>query len=269
MEVVTARPGPGVRRFAGRYVGYRLEGFAAGVHRGLPSRHLTFIVSLSNPIAQVGQSCGRQAIVAGLHPHPALIAHDGNHFGIALEVTPLGARGLLGLPAGELAGITLEPADLLGPALRCLPERLASLPSWRERFALLDETLAMAAPRRTEPPAEVVYAWQRLQERVGCVSIAALAAEVGWSRRHLLGRFRAEIGLAPKTAARLVRFDAARRALEKDPSRSLAALATECGYYDQSHLDREFKAFAGCPPSTWLAEEFPSVQAAADGHVSS
>jgi AraC-like DNA-binding protein len=45
----------------------------------------------------------------------------------------------------------------------------------------------------------------------------------------------------------------------------LAELATECGYYDQAHLAREFRDLAGCPPSALLAEELRKVQAALHG----
>ena len=44
---------------------------------------------------------------------------------------------------------------------------------------------------------------------------------------------------------------------------TFADLAAECGFYDQAHLAREFRALAGCPPSVWLAEEFRFVQASA------
>jgi AraC-like DNA-binding protein len=44
---------------------------------------------------------------------------------------------------------------------------------------------------------------------------------------------------------------------------SFASLAAECGFYDQAHLAREFRALAGCPPSQWLAEEFRFIQASA------
>src|SRR4029077_17747240 len=86
-------------------------------------------------------------------------------------------------------------------------------------------------------------------------------------------RFRAEIGLAPKAAARVIRFDRARNLLVRrldgatahgataDRGYPLAGPAADCGYFDQAHLAREFRALAGCPPSQWLAEEFRNVQA--------
>ena len=75
-----------------------------------------------------------------------------------------------------------------------------------------------------------------------------------------------EVGLTPKTIARVVRFDRARRLLQRGVMvlrrPMLADLAVACGYYDQAHLDREFRALAGCSPSRWLTEEFRNVQAA-------
>jgi len=94
----------------------------------------------------------------------------------------------------------------------------------------------------------------------------ALASEVGWSRRYLSRQFGVEIGLSPRTAARVVRFDRARRRLQHAAATNgdlrLACVATTCGYYDQAHLAREFNQFCGCPPSRWLREEFRIVQAA-------
>ncbi|MGO8883630.1 MAG: helix-turn-helix domain-containing protein [Streptosporangiaceae bacterium] len=73
------------------------------------------------------------------------------------------------------------------------------------------------------------------------------------------------MGLTPKAAARVVRFDRARRLLQQRALRPaqpvLARLAADCGYYDQAHLAREFRALAGCPPRQWLAEQFRNVQA--------
>jgi len=114
---------------------------------------------------------------------------------------------------------------------------------------------------------EVSWAWQRLLREGGALRVSELAAGTGWSGRHLTSRFRAEIGLTPKAAARVIRFDRARKLLVHkladgaERAYLLADLAADCGYFDQAHLAREFRALAGCPPSQWLAEEFRNVQA--------
>ncbi|MBO0839153.1 MAG: AraC family transcriptional regulator, partial [Actinobacteria bacterium] len=120
-------------------------------------------------------------------------------------------------------------------------------------------------PGRARP--EVGYAWRRLRETAGAISVATLAEETGWSARYLGAQFRAETGLSPKAAARVFRFDQARHRLAARHAAGqrdlLAGLAADCGYYDQAHLAREFRDLAGCPPSAWLAEEFRNIQAGA------
>ena len=123
--------------------------------------------------------------------------------------------------------------------------------------------LSWAADAAVAP--EVSWAWRELLREGGAIRVSELAAGTGWSERHLTSRFRAEIGLAPKAAARVIRFDRARKLLVRKLTAGgdylLADLAADCGYFDQAHLAREFRALAGCPPSQWLAEEFRNVQA--------
>jgi AraC-like DNA-binding protein len=253
-----------VAPFVERYVGYRLDGFPAGVHRGLPSRHLTFIVSIGPQIDVVAQTDPAQAprtyraVVSGLQASPALIAHDGFQEGVAFELTPLGCRSLLGLPAREIWNASLELEELAGPLGVELWERLQLAPGWPERFAICDEVLArLASDRRVEPALE--RSWWLLTESAGTVAVADLARTVGWTRQHFARRFAGEFGLSPKLAARVVRFDRARRMLQA-PFLSIAQVAQACGYYDQAHLTRDFRELAGVSPARLLTGDLPSVQ---------
>ena len=87
--------------------------------------------------------------------------------------------------------------------------------------------------------------------------VADVADEVGYSRRRLSTLVRQETGLAPKEYQRVARFQASRAVLGRRP---LGEVAVECGYADQGHLAREWAELAGCPPTTWLREEFPFLQ---------
>jgi AraC-like DNA-binding protein len=98
----------------------------------------------------------------------------------------------------------------------------------------------------------VALAWHRLAMTGGAVSVRRLAREVGWSHKHLITRFKQQVGVAPKRAARLVRFDRVLRRLHDGPS-PWAELAAELGYADQAHLVREFREFAGTSPSAFPA----------------
>ncbi|MEV4095939.1 helix-turn-helix domain-containing protein [Streptosporangium saharense] len=273
-EFAVRRPPPALRPFVASYTGYREVGREPGRHRGLPSPYLTLIVTLDEPLVLSVRSDGRagperyDTLVGGLHTTSALITHDGRQSGVQLTLTPPGARALLGLPAGELAGADLHLSEVMGGWAGRLRERMLEGEDWAGRFAALDaELLARVRVERTMP-AEVARAWGLLMSSGGAVSAAELAREVGWSGRYLSRRFAEEIGLRPKEAARVVRFDRARRRLRRAAALgelggrlTLADLAAGCGYCDQAHLAREFGALAGCPPSRWLAEEFRNVQA--------
>ncbi len=247
------------------YRGYRIDG-PPGTHRGLPSRHLTFIISLDEPvdIARMpgdAQAPGRfQSFVGGLHATPASIRHDGFQYGVSLDLTPLGARALLGLPAGELAYGVVPLEDVFGPSASGLVDRLVSSLGWGDRFAVLDEVLVRRLKEGCVPPAPVAWAWRRLVSAGGAVEVDTLARDVGYSRRQLSELFRRELGLSPKVAARVVRFEHSRRLLERSEGASLARVAASSGYYDQAHLTREWREIAGCTPSTWMVEELPFLQ---------
>lgn len=265
-DVAIAPPAPALRGLIENYVGYRLVGFDPGIHRGLPSRQLTFIISLDGPVEMAElpnstqASASMAAFVAGLAPAPALIRHDGTQYGIAIEVTPLGARQLFGLPARALAGHVVELDELLRSSSNELMDRLASAPTWSDRFAILDEVLARETREARPPAPEVVHAWNCLVTSEGAMEVSTLACEVGWSRRHLGERFRDEFGLSPKVMARMIRFERSRGQLQLPYRPSLADVAATCGYYDQAHMTREWNQFAGCTPTVWMAEELPSVQ---------
>ena len=265
-EYVQARPVAALRPFVAFYSGYRQRGVAPARHRGLPSPYLTLIFTLDEPLVVAAHPDPRQrpgafeTLIGGLHLSPAIITHDGSQSGVQVAVRPLGCRALFGLPAAEIAHRDVEVTDLLGArAVGEIQERLRAARGWPERFAVLDELLMPDPYREISTRPELAYAADRLLR--GDVPVARVAGEIGWSGRHLTDRFKAELGLRPKEAARIARFDRARRALR--PDARLADIAAGHGFADQSHLVREFQAFAGCAPSRWLADEFGFVQAAA------
>ena len=273
-EYAWAAPAPPLRSLVAWYTGYRQEGVPPASHRGLPSPYLTMIITLDDPLVIARHPDPATApgcyptLIGGLHTSSALITHDGRQSGAQVGLSPLGARALLGLPAGELANIDVDGTEVLGGTAREWHERLRQAASWPARFAILDELLLARADPDQRVSRDVAAAWRLLVGSGGVIRVSAVAEQVGWSPRYLRRRLLAETGLTPKSAARVARFDRARRLLQRQaragqPS-ALADLAAACGYYDQAHLAREFRELAGCPPSAWLAEEFRNVQAIPD-----
>jgi len=276
-ESVVGLPAPPLRSLVAWYSGYRTAATTPAVHRGLPSPYLTMIVSLWEPLEIARHPTPQQtpgqfeSLAGGLHTSPALITHQGWQSGIQVALSPLGARALLGVPAAEIAHIDVHADLLLGPAAFEMSERAREANTWPDRFAVVDDVLGRRLRAEATPRVEIAGAWRRIVASNGNISVDRLARSVGWSSRLLSERFRAEIGLAPKAAARVVRFDRARRLLQRRVAAgrppALADLAVECGYYDQAHLASEFRALAGAAPSRWLAEEFRNVQAWPDWPV--
>ena len=121
--MILAAPAPDLRSLVTSYTGYRIRGAPAGVHRGLPSRSLTVVLTIEGTVDIGGARRARgygsyRALASGLHDDVVLIEHDGNQNGLQADLTPLGARALLGLPAGALAGSDRRPRRPARPCRR-------------------------------------------------------------------------------------------------------------------------------------------------------
>lgn len=258
-------PTPELRGIVRHYVGWHERTPLPLRRRQTPIGAVPVIISFGLPFELLdphdldhGRRRRRVSFVAGIHDEYAVVEHDGLSHGVEIYFTPLGARRVLGLPLRELANEVVPFEDVVGePVARELVERLALAPGWPERFALLDATIARRLREASEPAPSLVWAWRRLEQSAGRLSVGALAQELGCSRRHLVVQVREQIGLPPKTLARILRFNRAVELLGRDDGARLGEIALDCGYYDQAHLNRDFRAFAGDPPSAFLARRLP------------
>lgn len=117
------------------------------------------------------------------------------------------------------------------------------------RLRRLEQALAeYHAERATTGDVCVHAALDLLQRAHGARSIAQIAQTLRVSARHLERGFAREVGLSPKTLARVLRFQRAFQWLAAPARRPAAEIALACGYYDQSHLIRDFRQFAGSTP---------------------
>jgi AraC-like DNA-binding protein len=253
---VAGRPHPALRSLLPR--GY------AGFSEATTPRRLVLPATASVPLVVklVDSPYRPPQFLMGAHGAPLVVDGDCARSYLEVWLAPLAAYTLLGLPIEELSGHTVDLVEVVGAGAGRLTEQLRESPGWRRRYALLDRFLLRRLERGPRPSAEVGWAWQRLVGTGGAVAIGRLAGEVGWSHKHLIARFRQQVGLAPKTAARLVRFNAVWRRLDRGPSPDWADLARDAGYADQAHLVRDFHQFTGVTPTGYLAQ-VNSVQAAA------
>ncbi|MFY1583373.1 helix-turn-helix domain-containing protein [Micromonospora sp. WMMD734] len=284
-EVRVGLPAARLRPVVGRYLGYR-EGAPVGVASGRDAPALVrheaagaFVVlilgwgaplDVLNPRSAAHSAYRVDSFVAGPYDGYCTTSTAGAGAGVQLLLTPPAARRVLGVPLGELTNRAVALDGLPDPWLHRLRARLAGAPDWPHRFALLDAALDARLADADPVDPHLDRAWELLTGSAGRIGIGGLADELGWSRRHLAARFRRELGLGPKTTARLLRFQRAYAALGRQdavsagpappegpgsvdgrtgPMDGWAGLAARWGYYDQSHLIREFREFTGTTPA--------------------
>ncbi|WP_239134602.1 helix-turn-helix domain-containing protein, partial [Rugosimonospora africana] len=199
----------------------------------------------------------RDRVVAGLGPQGARgRGPTGSFECLQVRLSPVVAyTALAAVP--DLSGAVVSLDALWGREAARLQEQLRAAGSWKGRFVIAEAALArrLDAGRAIDP--EVAYCWERLMASGGRARVEGLATAVGWSRKRLWSRFRSQIGLTPKRAARLIRFDAAAHGLAA--GRSPATVAVEAGYADQSHLHREVQDFAETTPAAVAAAPFLAI----------
>jgi AraC-like DNA-binding protein len=265
-EMVIREPAPRLRAYIQSYQGYT-ESTTSFVRRlEPPSTTVVLIIGLGPALGVIdprdqgrdSAAAGHTSFMSGLYDSYVLIEARGTwQCGIQVNFTPLGAHQFLHLPMHLLSNRVIELDDLLGPVARRLVERLQETPNWEARFALLDAFISARLAEGRTPTASVAWAWQRLHEADGCLGIGALAAELGCSQKHLIAQFHEQIGLPPKTVARILRFTRALLRLERSNNARWSEIALDCGYYDQAHFIRDFRTFTGSAPGDFLARRLP------------
>lgn len=228
--------------------------------RLIPHPSVTLLLVFDGSIS-VQDSGGRRyagSFATGLGFGDALRALRAETFAcLQVRLAPLVARAALGAEVAELNGGVVSLDQLIGAASSGISERLNAAGSWDERFALVDDWLAGRSAVAEDLPPEITRAWQQIVTRRGDVRIEDLADEIGWSRKRLWSRFGAQVGMAPKRAAKLVRFDHAVHRLVA--GQDAARVAADGGYVDQSHLHRDVMEFTGLTPATVVGEPFLAV----------
>ena len=264
-ELVVQDAAPALRRHIRRYRGYAQRTDGPASQREPVSTGAILIFGLGPDLKVLDPADPTRppellgSFVGGLDDSCAIVGHDGEMRGVQVDLTPLAARIIFRVPMHELARRVVPLEDILGLEATRLEEQLLEAPSWEERFLLVETALAARLEAAAAPPPDVDWAWRRLTSANGRIRIADLAAELGCSRKHLAVKFREHVGLPPKLVARMLRFRHTVDVLLASPESSIAEIAASCGYYDQAHLDRDFREFARTTPTEYAADPRASV----------
>ena len=178
---------------------------------------------------------------------PILISPTGPVQLIGIRFHPGGTAPFLRLPLHEITDQVVELGSLSSKLERELLLVTSDSASLLEKITVLEEFLTREL-LSSEPDRRLMTLAARIVDSRGLVSVDQLANDAGISSRQLERRFLREIGLGPKLLGRIIRFQQVFRAVEQCDA-AWAAVAIECGYYDQAHLIRDFHQFAQQTPA--------------------
>jgi AraC-like DNA-binding protein len=262
-ETIFGTPHPALREHVVNYTGWSANTDGLARRRHPPGAIMPLIIMFGPKIGNVdepqrgGPATYTDGFMAGLHDRYAVTESNGEQLGVQIDVTPITGYLLLGHDVSDLTNNTVPLGDAFGDEGTNLRERLLDEADWEARFRIVDTFIARRLARAKPASPAVAWAWQQLQAKGGGVSVNELADSVGWSRKHLASRFREQIGLAPKTVGRVMRFMQVNQAIRNGVELGWSELAYRCGYYDQAHFNRDFREFTGYTPGEYVARSLP------------
>jgi AraC-like DNA-binding protein len=260
--LATAAPAQALRPFTRKYVGWSESVSVALRRRELPANEAPLIINFGAPFRLFAPGSAHdyadlRSFITGAYDTYQLVESTGPSCGVQVNLTLLGMRLLVGRPMEDMTNRALAPEDVFGAFADELTARLHDAPTWDARFDDLDRVLLGRIRQARDVPAGVRCAWHRLVDSSGRSRIGAIVQEVGWSQRHFVAQFRHELGISPKVFARLLRFGRVVEAVRAGDGADLAELALRAGYYDQAHLNRDAREFAGATPGELRASLLP------------
>lgn len=262
-EMAFCRPQPRLRPLVDFLVGYDETNTRFTRRHELPSTHAVLIINLGAPITIV-DTAGHVVPVnsgagfgAGLSDAYAVSESNGSQRGLQVMFTPLGAFRFFRQPMHRLANRVFLLDDLLGRDAARLIARLQEAPDWERCFDIMEAAIAARLAEPSDAAGSIAWALRQLQQSRGNLSIATLADDIGCSRKHLAAQFREHVGLAPKSVARILRFQQVIELVNGATAPDWAEVALAAGYYDQAHFSRDFRALAGLTPSEYRRRRLP------------
>ena len=227
----------------------------------LPTGTLELVINLRQDElrfydAQRSENCSRfsGAIVSGAHGHGFAGDAAEETCLIGVHFKPGGAFPFLGLPADHVADTHVDLETIGGPSAGRLRERLCEATTSAERFQLLQEALLSRLCDGAEQHYAVSAALEIFGKNQGGPKVRETAKYLGLSQRRFIQLFKTEVGLTPKLFSRIQRFQQTRAHIQQNPSPNWAAVALDLGYFDQSHLIREFLEFSDLSPTQYLRQ---------------
>ncbi len=192
-------------------------------------------------------------VVSGAHSEYFVLDTAEQEHVIGVFFKAGGAFPFFEMPAGEVSNAHVPLEDFWGRRAGELRERLLEAATADAKFQILEQFLLAQAARPLERHPAVAYALGEFHGSPAGRTIADVAGQISLSARRFIEVFRDEVGLTPKLFCRVRRFQQVLRRVAQGRPVGWAGVAADCGYFDQAHFIRDFRAFSGLNPSAYLS----------------
>ncbi|MDR2969572.1 MAG: helix-turn-helix domain-containing protein [Tannerellaceae bacterium] len=246
-------PSPALAPYVKHYWLLKTVGGDTDVARTVPTGMMSLIFHRGNRLLSVHENTFHpRTFLNGQERTFADLQYDGQVNMITVVFRPAGVRAFFDLPINRLTGLRLTAGDMEDRELAALENSLTSTGDDGMCILLIEQFLFRRLMRLAEHNLKRIETTIRLINS-GETNVTALADTACLSRKQFDRIFSEYVGAHPKEFSRTVRFQRALYKLETNPQISWAALAADCGYFDQSHMIREFRSLSGYTPGEYLA----------------
>jgi AraC-like DNA-binding protein len=176
---------------------------------------------------------------------------------IGVHFKPGGCYPFINFPMVELNNLTIEADPVLGNEIHIIRDAILHEPGIEKRFDILEKYFLKKGESKMENHALVHYSVNQLLQSPHMWTIKNLSNKTGITQKHLITLFKKYVGLSPKMFSRIHKFQKVVQQIEQLQKVDWALLAYECGYYDQAHFIKEFHAFSGINPVSYLEKRGP------------
>jgi len=194
------------------------------------------------------------SVVVGMHNRYFVLDTAEQNDVIGIHFRPGGAYPFLAPPSDAFSNCHVDLEAVWGLEARELRQRLLAAATPEARFALLEDTLLARLRRAPEPHAAVLHALRCIDSAPHLHTIGRLTERLGLRPKRFIQLFTQQVGLTPKVYCRVQRFQRVIQNVQRQQRVDWAGVAAGCGYYDQAHFIRDFRAFSGLSPGGYLGQ---------------
>ncbi|MDJ0755270.1 MAG: helix-turn-helix domain-containing protein [Ardenticatenaceae bacterium] len=223
----------------------------------LPSGRIELMINFGDPHRKYDQSGRRfdlmtKSWIAGFQTQYIVNEPVGHTDMIGVRFRPGGAAPFFAEPLQEFRNCVLEMDAIWGRSIGEIRERLLAISTTAGRFKLLEKIFLDRLLFGREPEGFVTYAIDCLIRDRGFSRIHLLSEEIGVSQKHLIQKFKEEIGVTPKQFARVLKLQTVLQQIDPRQLISWGEIASAALYYDQAHFNRDFRRFTGLTPADYI-----------------